>query len=246
MHAARRPLMALTAIQAHAIHTHAIQALLPPMHFRRPCGIRGRWHILAGRSRAPTTLPQGNQGHHRLPMSKLSLPSAAALHMLPSALPLLAWLLALACCAWVATGLLWQFAAPEPVAAITRHETDARKVAARIDLHLGQDVPPRALATTRVAAGDNRYSITGIATGFGTLPGFVILQAADGSTLSLSPGQTLPDGRVLTRLLAETAEFERDGQRSLLALPPRTGGQFEPGRDTARPPTPVNGPSRDH
>ena len=63
-----------------------------------------------------------------------------------------------------------------------------------------------------------------------------------------SPGQSLPDGRVLIRLLPEAAEFEHDGRRSRLTLSSRTGGQLDTVRDTARPPTPVidNGPSRDH
>jgi hypothetical protein len=192
------------------------------------------------------TVPQGTPVHHRLPMSKLSLPSAGALRVLPGALPLLAWLFALACCAWVASTLFWQFAAPDPVAAVARHEIDARKVAARIGLHVGQPGQGETPATVSTAAGDTRYTVTGIATGFGALPGFVILQAADGSTISLSPGQALPDRRVLTRLLGEAAEFERDGQRTLLALPPRAGNPSAAA--LARPPMPVadDGPSRDH
>ena len=72
----------------------------------------------------------------------------------------------------------------------------------------------------------------------------VILQADDGSTLSLSPGQTLPDGRRLVRLLPEVAEFELDGRRSALALPARDSAHD----DALRPTTPVadGGPRRDH
>lgn len=152
----------------------------------------------------------------------------------------IAWLLALSFCAWVAAELFWQLAAPSPVGAVARHEPDARKVAARIGLHTGRSAQEAATA----AAPDARYTVTGIATGFGTLPGFVILQAADGSTLSLSPGQALPDGRVLTQLRAEAAEFELEGRRSLLALPTRGSDSGEP----LRPPTPVAnaGPRRDH
>lgn len=181
-------------------------------------------------------------------MSKLSLPSSGTLRLVPHLLPLLAWAIALACCAWVAAELLWQFAAPQPVAALARHEADARKVAARIGLHVGERAQAGSQASVAAAADDGRYTITGIATGFGALPGFVILQAADGATLSLSPGQSLPDGRMLIRLLPEAAEFEHDGRRSRLTLPARTGGQPDTVRDTARPPTPVidNGPSRDH
>jgi len=194
------------------------------------------------------TVPQGTPGHQRLPMSKLSLPSAGALRVVPHMLPLLAWAIALAGCAWVAAELFWQFAAPQPVAALARHEADARKVAARIGLHVGQPAQVEGQASVAAVAGDGRYTITGIATGFGALPGFVILQAADGATLSLSPGQSLPDGRVLIRLLPEAAEFEHDGRRSRLTLSPRTGRQPDTVRDTVRPPTPVidNGPSRDH
>ena len=156
----------------------------------------------------------------------------------------LAWLLALALCAWVAAELFWQLAAPTAVATVAQHEPDARKVALRIGLHVGRAVPAADSAPARAAYPDARYTVTGIATGFGALPGFVILQADDGSTLSLSPGQALPDGRRLVRLLPETAEFELDGRRSSLALPARGG---EPG-DALRPPTPVadGGPRRDH
>lgn len=168
----------------------------------------------------------------------------AALRSLPNTLPTLAWLLALTFCAWVAAELFWQLAAPAPVAAVARHETDARKVAARIGLHVGRAASVANNAPMRAAAPEARYTVTGIATGFGALPGFAILQAEDGSSLSLSPGQALPDGRRLVRLLPETAEFELDGRRSSLALPARGG---EPG-DALRPPTPVadGGPRRDH
>lgn len=57
-----------------------------------------------------------------------------------------------------------------------------RKVAVRIGLHVGRAVPAADSAPARAAIPDARYTVTGIATGFGALPGFVILQADDGST----------------------------------------------------------------
>ncbi len=155
-----------------------------------------------------------------IPMSSPFPPSPIPLVSSSRALALPAWLLALAFCAWVAAELFWQFAAPTAVAAVARHEPDARKVAARIGLHIGHtaavaDNDPGARRTPGV-----RYTVTGIATGFGALPGFVILQADDGSTLSLSPGQALPDGRRLVRLLPEVAEFELDGRHSRSPCPP--------------------------
>ncbi len=174
------------------------------------------------------------------PFSSFPIPLAPPSRVLPP----LAWLLALALCAWVAAELFWQFAAPTPVAAVARHEPDARKVAARIGLHIGRAAAVADTVPVRTAAQDARYTVTGIATGFGALPGFVILQAGDGSTLSLSPGQALPDGRRLVRLLPESAEFELDGRRSTLALPARGSAPSE----AFRPPTPVadDGPKRDH
>jgi|GEM_PF-5986683 len=176
-------------------------------------------------------------------MPTLLRQSAGVLRSLPETLPRLAWLLALTFCGWVAAELFWQLAAPAPVAAVARHEPDARKVAARIGLHVGRAAPVADEAPMRAAGPDARYTVTGIATGFGALPGFVILQTADGSTFSLSPGQALPDGRRLVRLLAESAEFELDGRRSSLALPAR-GSE---GSEAFRPPTPVadGGPRRD-
>ena len=177
-------------------------------------------------------------------MSSPFLPSPIPLVSSLRALALPAWLLALAFCAWVAADLFWQFAAPTAVAAAARHEPDARKVAARIGLHVGRTAAVPDKVPARVATPDALYTVTGIATGFGALPGFVILQADDGSTFSLSPGQVLPDGRRLVRLLPEAAEFELDGRHSMLALPARGGASSEP----FRPPTPVadGGPRRDH
>jgi hypothetical protein len=161
---------------------------------------------------------------------------APRLHMLAS----LAWLMALGLLAWVVSALFWQFAAPPQVAAVARHETDARKIADRISLHIGRPAPGAANATAR----NPHYLVTGIATGFGTLPGFVILRAEDGAILSLSPGQALPDGRKLVRLLPHSAEFELDGLLSRLDLP-APGDQ--PG-ETLHPPSRVvdGGPKRDH
>lgn len=174
------------------------------------------------------------------PFSSFTIPLAAPSRVLAS----LAWLLALAFCAWVAAELFWQLAAPAPVAAVARHEPDARKVAARIGLHIGRASVVAHMAPARAARPDVRYTVTGIATGFGALPGFVILQGEDGSTVSLSPGQALPDGRRLLRLMPEAAEFELDGRRSVLALPARGSASGE----ALRPPTPVadGGPRRDH
>ena len=177
-------------------------------------------------------------------MSSPFPPSPIPLVSSSRALALPAWLLALAFCSWVAAELFWQFAAPTAVAAVARHEPDARKVAARIGLHIGHTAAVADKDPGRVATPGVRYTVTGIATGFGALPGFVILQADDGSTFSLSPGQVLPDGRRLVRLLPEAAEFELDGRHSMLALPARGGASSEP----FRPPTPVadGGPRRDH
>lgn len=157
------------------------------------------------------------------------------IRVLPNVLAPLAWLLALALCAWVAAELLWQLAAPMTVAAVARHDADARKVAARIGLHIGRASAITDETPMRSAAQDVRYTVTGIATGFGALPGFLILQADDGTTFSLSPGQALPDGRRLARLLPEAAEFELDGRRSSLVLPARGSERSE----VLRPPTPV-------
>lgn len=152
--------------------------------------------------------------------------------------------MSLSFCAWVLANLFWQLSAPATVAAVADHERDALKVATRIGLHVGRASPVTDRAPRHEAAPDVRYTVTGIATGFGALPGFVILQADDGSTFSLSPGQVLPDGRRLVRLLPEAAEFELDGRHSMLALPARGGASSEP----FRPPTPVadGGPRRDH
>ena len=171
-------------------------------------------------------------------------PPAGYLRALQSALTPLAWLLALGFCAWVVAALFWQLAAPASAALVAHHEPDPRKVAARIGLHVGRPAQISSVSPPLTASPPTRYTVTGIATGFGTLPGFVILQTDDGATFSLSPGQALPDGRTLVRLQMESAEFELDGRRSTLALPTgvRSDGLY------LRPPTPAaNGePRRDH
>lgn len=229
------PIHACEAAPALARTRIPVVSRCPALHDEDIRPLSHRAHRI-GRPPSSTVLPL-------LPMPTFSNRHRAALRSLPDALPTFAWLLALGLCAWVAAELSWQFAAPEPVAALARHEPDARKAATRIGLHVGHAVPAADNAPARATTPDARYTVTGIATGFGALPGFVILQAGDGSTLSLSPGQALPDGRRLVRLLPEAAEFELDGRRSALALPARGG---EPG-DALRPPTPVadGGPRRD-
>ena len=230
------PIHAYEVAPAFARTRIPVVSRCPALHNEdiRPLSHRAR---RTGRPPSSTVLPL-------LPMPTFSTRHRAALHSLPDALPTFAWLLALAVCAWVTAELFWQFAAPKAVAALACHEPDARKVALRIGLHVGRAVPAADNAPARAAPADGRYTVTGIATGFGALPGFVILQADDGSALSLSPGQALPDGRMLVRLLPEAAEFELDGRRSALALPAR-GSAHD---DALRPTTPVadGGPRRDH
>lgn len=151
-----------------------------------------------------------------------------------------AWLMALGLLAWVMSALFWQFAAPPQVATVARHETDARKIADRITLYIGHPAPGAANAAAR----NPHYIVTGIATGFGTLPGFVILRAEDGSILSLSPGQALPDGRKLVRLLPNSAEFELDGLLARLDLPVLGNQHSETLHLSSR--VVDGGPKRDH
>lgn len=157
-------------------------------------------------------------------MSTFSTQSVHSLRLFARALPTVAWGVALFFCAWVMADLFWQFAAPSPVAAIAQHEPDARKVATRIGLRFERNpLQPVAAGSEQRQSNEPRYTVLGIATGFGALPGFVLLQADDGTTLNLSPGQALPDGRMLARLHPEAAEFERNGLVSRLALQPRGG-----------------------
>lgn len=178
------------------------------------------------------------------PMPKAFLLSSPPPVPLSRILPPLAWLLSLGYCAWVTAELIWQFSAPASVAAVVYHETDARKVASRVALHVSHVTTGAGTALVNAVPQDSRYTVTGIATGFGALPGFVILEVDGSSTVSLSPGQALPDGRRLVRLLPESAEFELDGHRSTLSLPARGSERSE----IFRPPTPGadSGPKRNH
>ncbi len=92
--------------------------------------------------------------------------------------------LALGFCAWVVATC--SGGSPHPTVAAVARMPDARKVAARIGFTSAAS-PVTDQAPVRRSLSDVRYTVTGIATGFGALPGFVILQADDGSTPEPEP-----------------------------------------------------------
>lgn len=143
-------------------------------------------------------------------------------------LPALAWSAALALTAWALATVFWMFATPAAIAALPRTETDPRAAARAIARVLGEAPAPAASAAP--AAGDDR--LIGLATGFGALPGFALLQGEAGDTVTLVAGERLPDGRRLAHIRADHIEFD-DGSRLLLrpsapaAAPPRAAARSD-------------------
>lgn len=116
-------------------------------------------------------------------------------------LPALCWTAALGLAAWVGAGLFWQIATPAAPAAVPRFDSDPRHAAAAILRDL--DLRPAAATDTAAPAAAETYRVVAVATGFGTLPGFAILQTPDERSFSLTAGERLPDGRRLERILAD-------------------------------------------
>lgn len=117
-----------------------------------------------------------------------------------SLLSSLCWVVALLWAAWVFADLFWRFAAPQPVVAIPRHESDPRKALAAIT---AVSAPRQRFLPSAAQTQASAYRVVGLATGFGTLPGFALLRAPDGSVVALAVGEALPDGQTVERIEAD-------------------------------------------
>lgn len=116
-------------------------------------------------------------------------------------LPWLAWLAALALVVWIAAVLFWRLMAPEAVSSSPHREHDPRQAAHDILQALGSSKAPQS------AVVDVGYRLVAVATGFGALPAFAILETAAGQSFSLSEGEKTPDGLTLTHIGPEHVEF---------------------------------------
>lgn len=147
----------------------------------------------------------------------------------------IAWLAALSASAWVAADLVLHFAAPSPVAASYRTESDPAAAARAI-----VGAAPMALETVTAAApARSVYTLVGAATGFGRDRGFALVKGEDGRVIALAEGDELAPGVRLARIHADRVELDRGGVTDTLTL--------EAPQDSRRPPAASTAPSRsDH
>lgn len=137
------------------------------------------------------------------------------------ALVAVAWLAALAWSAWVVAEVLNRMLAPPAIAASRDTVADPLVAAQRIiarSVVAAADVAP--VAQGSVIAARQRFTIVGLATGFGTAPGFVLLRGEDGRVVSARAGDVLPSGVRLVAIHAQHVELEHEGRRERIELAP--------------------------
>lgn len=123
------------------------------------------------------------------------------------------WLLALLLCAWLGARLYWRLAAPDAVSALSGASSDPHEVARLIAAR-----SPFGGQTRAVASAPPPFKLIGVATGFGSDPGFAILQAGDDAPVSVLVGESVVPGVRLVALFADRVAIEIGGVRRELAL----------------------------
>ena len=134
----------------------------------------------------------------------------------------LAWLLALAVCAWLVSDLVLRFITPpSPPAAQHVGVVDPRIAAQQLSARA--PLPGEASGDdTRVAASADElpsgFTLHGVATGFGNSPGFALIAPSGGNVTPHVIGETLAPGVTLVELAARHVVIERNGVRETLPL----------------------------
>ncbi|MBR0565811.1 hypothetical protein J5J83_06750 [Azoarcus sp. L1K30] len=128
---------------------------------------------------------------------------------LNAGLTLLAWSVAIGFAAWTLASIFWQVATPASVASLPRHQTDPGLAARDILRMLGDE---RHATPADVAVDSAGYRLVGLATGFGSLPGFALLQKDGERARAVVMNETLPDGMRLTRILPDRVELAGMGR----------------------------------
>lgn len=165
------------------------------------------------------------------------LSSPTALHS--ATLALLAWLTLLSAVAWLIATAFWAIGddvAPIPT---PRHESDPRKVAAL----LGQRLPAAGTLqldtpSTAPAATSQRHALVGLASGFGSRPGFALIESDGRPARAVLLGEILNDGHGLSFIGHDHVLLEKDGQSQRLTLVAPTHEAGDP-QAAAPTPTPV-------
>lgn len=137
------------------------------------------------------------------------------------ALVAVAWSIALAWSAWVAADLLNRALAP-PVSAASRDfvaepHAAAQRIIARSSIATAGAGPHAPGGATEPR---HRFTVVGLATGFGTAPGFALLRGDDGRVVTARAGEMLPSGARVVAIDARHVELEHEGRRERITLAP--------------------------
>lgn len=151
-------------------------------------------------------------------------------------LPSLAWLLALAIAATVAATLIIRLIEPPRVGVSISGTADphqaAQQIVARSPLAGSSSTDTEATLPVRST---QHYTIVGIATGFGTAPGFALVQAAGGAPVPARVGDEIAPGVVVKTIHATHIEIERHGVRENVMMAPSSSSTPAPAIAPASP-----------
>lgn len=135
----------------------------------------------------------------------------------PAAVSALAWAGALVFSAWVASGWIWNRAAPEAVHYSAATETDplvvAQAVAAR---HLMGATGPQ--SDDKAAGRQGSFRLLGLMTASDRWPGFAILSQDGKESLVVTEGEEIVPGASLAKVLGDRVLIRRDGTTETLLL----------------------------
>ena len=131
-----------------------------------------------------------------------------------------AWFIATAMLAVVAVEVVNRWLEPDLHVSSVERSTDPRTVARQISARMAVD----SSATQTVEngptsfAGDDDYTLIGVATGFGNAPGFAMLRTASGQLHSVTVGENLPSGARLLAIRPDHIELDQRGAVKIIRI----------------------------
>lgn len=142
-----------------------------------------------------------------------------------------AWVLALGCVAFVGVTLFWRVFAPVSPVALPTPMTDPLQVAQELVRRrpFGGEPSPASPSAPVLSAppsmAHSRLALHGLATGFGTAPGFALVSVDQAPPRAFVPGEELIPGVRLIGIAHGGIDIEEAGRQERLHLPaPLTGG----------------------
>jgi hypothetical protein len=135
-----------------------------------------------------------------------------------------AWALAFACVAMVGALLFWRAFSPSAPLALPSHLSDPQKAAQaliRRRSFTGEAGPavPAVPSTERPSMANTRLQLEGLATGFGSAPGFALVSVDGAPARAFVHGDLLLPGVRLAHIAHQGIEIEEAGKRERLPLP---------------------------